>query len=515
MSTSYLKSISMHKLVLLIAGLFISVFSFVVLRAAQADSSLATVEQISIVQAKKHQVKLSWEKVENADQYEIRLLDEDLTELKVVTSEKNSKTIKNLDKHTKYYVQVRGFNLANETYGEWSLEQVFYTKPYSDVSEMPIGIVDDTLPEDVRMYKNPDEAKAAGALKIAMGDLYDELLSAVKTGRTDEVTVAADNAGRQIAAPRADWLTILGDRAREQGKKNAEEAGGESGDDPHIQTFDGLKYDNQARGIFWLMKDDSNKFSVQTLQRYVEGSSNVSYNSGVSVRAGEHTITFNLKDANPVRLDGTPLNIVQDRIVVWSGVMFMRHNNQFLVITEQDQNLFLSLGDSWLNPEVIVNRTPSPRYSGLLGNENNIPYDDLSFDTTVGQIDEIGTENRSVALGTFMEDDARAFQIPMATFYDTFIEPWSVSDEESYFESNDYIDYLPPVALIRLEDFSLDEIQATRQACLTAAGLEDASSTLFNCVFDSLAAELPIDELASGMTRRDGKAEPSTWIDLQ
>lgn len=514
----YLKSTSIPKYLLAMIGLLlVMVFSLMVLRSAQADqnSDLGSVEPVRITNAKKQEVTITWKKVTNADQYQILLLDENLTEIEQVTSQKNRKTISNLTEHTKYFVQVRAMNSADETYGEWSQEQFFYTKPYSSVAEMPTGITDDLLPADVRMYKNPNIANNTGAMEMAMGDLYDDLINYVQEHSSSQQSVSTQSAQRSVTSFSSfTWVNVLSHRARELGKQNADQAGGESVDDPHLQTFDGLKYDNQARGIFWLVQDSQDKFSVQALQRYMEGSTVVSYNSGVAVKAGEHTITFNLIDKNPVTLDGEPLNIVNDRIVVWDGVIFMRHNSSFLLITDEDQNLFLKL-ESMLNPEVTINRTLEDRYSGLLGNENNIPYDDLSIDTAIGHIDEIGTEVESATLSDFIADGSTVFQIPLDTFYTNYIEPWSVATEDSFFAENDYIKYLPPAALIGLDDFTTDEIQAAKEACLAAADLEETSSSVFACVYDSLAGGVPVSELAPVMKRTNDKAQPSVWVELQ
>lgn len=505
---------SAHKYFVVI-GLLAVLFSFGFLPSAQADqeSDIGIIEKVKIVSAKKHAVKVTWAEVANADQYHIRLLDKELTELNVQTSEKNSKKIEDLTEHTKYALQVRAVRSTDETVGEWSTELFFYTKPYSSIAEIPAGIEDDFLPEDVRMYKNAQGANDVGAIKLAMGDVYDDLLSSVQQYSTQQ-SMTPQSAQRKTAAVKANWLNALGHRARELADQNTDYTGGESADDPHVQTFDGLKYDNQARGVFWLVQDSTDTFSIQSLQRYVESRKYVSYNSGVAIQAGEHTITFNNKSTNPVTFDGSPLKIVKNRIVVWPGGMLLRHKNQFLLMTEEDQTVLLQL-DNWLDPEVVIKRQATDRFTGLLGNENSIPYDDLSSGATVGRIDEIGTETTSSPLDRFMADGARAFEMPLETFYEQYIEPWAVNTEDSLFATNEYIEYLPPANVVGLDDFSEDDIQTTSHECVAAAGLTEVASSLFNCVYDRLVAEGTVDELASFMKRTDGKVEPTVWIDTK
>lgn len=512
-----------YKHVLTAAALFVTIFYGVVAqKPAQAvnknvqTSSLESVENVWFVSSTKEKVKISWVKVTNADTYEIQVLDSNETLIQELTSDNNKVTIQDLVKKTQYFVQVRAVNSTEGTYSDWSEQIKVFTKPYQGMKNLPVGIKDDTLPQDVRMYKNPNDANAAGAIQLAMGDLYTVLSDYVQEYTENE---AASRVVLEKSLNSGDWFKALAHYTREKGKQNAEQVkkdekakSGHSTNDPHIQTFDGLKYDSQARGVFWLVKDSQEKFSVQVVQRYLKDLSNASYNSGVAIQVGGRTLEFNLESVNPVSLDGIPLAIVEKRAVVWPGVILMRNGNEFILITDEDQNLFLKL-ESTLNPEITVNQTRSERYSGLLGNANDIPYDDLSIDSGMSRLDEIGEKIESLTLKDFVTNDATVYQMSGDQFYEDYIEPWSTTLEDSFFAESDYIEYFPPLELITLDDFSNQEIEKTKAECLLAAGVE-TSSSLYACVYDHLAGGMSVSDLAPFMKRTDGKVEPSAWLDL-
>ncbi|MFA5995310.1 MAG: VWD domain-containing protein [Patescibacteria group bacterium] len=499
-----------------VGTLLIMFFSLIFLQPTQAEdnqeNTLDTIQLVEFVNIKKHKVKITWPEISGADQYQIRLLDENLVEIKQITADKNSKTIKELNKSTQYAIQIRAVNAAEEIYSVWSTEEYFYTKPHHKIKELPHGIKDDSLPDNVRMYENSKQADAAGAIKIALGDFYDDLIDDLQESAVQQ-SFTAPSTTRQIASGFNPFsFENMSDRARKQGKDNAKKNGGSNGE-PHIQTFDGLKYDNQAKGVFWLVKDSNNDFSVQSIQQRMESNENASYNLAVAVQAQDHVVAFNLDHNKKVTLDGSTLNIIKNRVVVWPGAVLLRKQNNFLLITKEDQNFLIKLEDL-LNPEIMLTTPRTDRYSGLLGNANNIALDDLSNNDTTASIDKTGQEVQSTILNDFMTDEAISFQMPIQTFYEDYIEPWNVSKQESYFAASDYINYFPPANLVRLDDFTQEEIQNARQECLAEARVEAANS-LFGCVYDYLVAQVPIANSARIMKRADGMVEPTVWIDLK
>lgn len=478
--------------------------------AEEDDTSIGKIENLRIIEKKVLQVTVAWTQDANSDQYQVRVLDENSEVLTEVVATKNQKTITELDAATRYFILVRGHDVETDTYGEWSNKLSVRTKNANKVKQLPPGIADKSLPEGVRMYKNAKKADAKGAMKLAMGDLYDvlveEFTNFYNTSSQESVSIQS----QRSATRSPNWVDLLSHRAREQ----AVQWGAESSGDPHIITFDGVLYDNQSRGVFWLVNDTKNKFSVQAIQSYVPDRLNVSYNSGIAVNAYGHTVVFNLKGDDRIMLDGKKLKLTGNRIVLWDGAMLLRGGNKFVLITENDHSLYMPLA-STLNPEILIPSQATSRYSGLLGNANLNPYDDLSSTSIVEHLDEVGEEGGSSALSNFLSPGASLLEIQQTTFYDNYIEPWVASEEESYFMEEDYINYLPPADLAELDDFSLSEIQETRQSCLDAADLEEGYSRLFGCTFDSLAAGTAITELGTFLKRSEGKTEPSVWIGLE
>lgn len=74
--------------------------------------------------------------------------------------------------------------------------------------------------------------------------------------------------------------------------------------DPHLITFDGVRYDVQGMGEYTLVLDNTDGLEVQARTRRVSGRF-VSFNAGVAVRVGSDRVSFFLSGALRPRLNGT------------------------------------------------------------------------------------------------------------------------------------------------------------------------------------------------------------------
>jgi hypothetical protein len=87
---------------------------------------------------------------------------------------------------------------------------------------------------------------------------------------------------------------------------------GETWGDPHLVTFDHLKYDHHAVGEFILAKSTDGTFEIQVREAAVPSSSQVALNTAAAMKVGNTRVAFYVKDfpdsdtSNPLRVDGKP-----------------------------------------------------------------------------------------------------------------------------------------------------------------------------------------------------------------
>jgi hypothetical protein len=93
-----------------------------------------------------------------------------------------------------------------------------------------------------------------------------------------------------------------------------------STNDPHLTTFDGLKYDLQTVGEFTLIKSNNSAFEVQARQSPYNNSASLSINSAVAMKVGSNRVALyaqGFPDADtttPLRVNGKPTTIEGDKL---------------------------------------------------------------------------------------------------------------------------------------------------------------------------------------------------------
>lgn len=289
-------------------------------------------------------------------------------------------------------------------------------------------------------------------------------------------------------------------------------SGGSSTGDPHLTTFDGLKFDSQARGVFWLVQDAEGQFSVQAIQQFVDEGTSLAENAAVAVNAFGHTLAFYAAEGN-MTLDGNPLTLVDGGMIAWDGAVLLRNASGFLIATSENQLFYVNFEDMGLSPTIIIPRERD-RYTGILGNVNGNPYDDLSTDDGDSTVDELGTLGAAY-LTSFVSSGSLVYRLAADELYDEFISNFVVEESASYFAGPAYVSYLKPTTAVTLSDFSDSEIESARQACIAASGLPDGQASLFDCVYDFLTAGVAVEDSASPMERQANIPMPQAWIETE
>jgi len=269
--------------------------------------------------------------------------------------------------------------------------------------------------------------------------------------------------------------------------------------DPHLVTFDGLKYSFQTVGEYILVKASHGFFEVQA--RQVPFSSSLSVNSAIAIRVGDNRVALYARDfpdsdtSTPLRVNGRPTNIQGDKLAFADGGEVLKQGSRYVVSAPTGEKVLVSLTGSGNN--AFLNVSPfayerSGEYSGLLGNANGNPNDDLqirngdditavraSYGDVTQVLNLVGLRLPGV-LNT-------AEKLYFDQLYKDFGNSWRVNQEESLFDypagknSQSYLVSGFPEKYLTLNMLSADQIQQARNACTESNVAQDLME---GCIFD-------------------------------
>ena len=271
--------------------------------------------------------------------------------------------------------------------------------------------------------------------------------------------------------------------------KGACGAGG-GGGDPHLRTFDGLKYDFQAVGEFTFALDRNDHFEVQIRTAPWRGRLDVSTIVGVAANVAGDRVSLFPDGQSFVNDTPTPLG---NGIYPLPKGGELRVSSGSTIIAWPDGSSVTVYGRSFYL-DVAVSLAPArvARLVGLLGN-----FDQSTADELISR-DGVPLD----ATPTF------------ATFYAGFAESWRIRQEDSLFtyrpgESTEtFTDRTFPHSSATLASVPSAQAAAARATC-TAAGITDPA-WLDSCILDvGLTGET---RFATSMTL---PAPAATALDVQ
>jgi hypothetical protein len=278
--------------------------------------------------------------------------------------------------------------------------------------------------------------------------------------------------------------------------------GGSSWGDPHLVTFDGLKYDHQAVGEFILAKSTDSAFEVQARQSPVPSSSQVALNTAVAMKVGNSRVAFYAKDfpdsdtTNPLRVDGKPTVIQGGSLSLPGGGTITQVNQGSYVVqwstgervgVKVDQYGSSALLD--INP--ALPQTRQGQLVGLLGDFNGDPNNDLKSrdgkvlppQSSINQVNQI-TQNITKFVPIPLNQIETAF---LEQLHKQFGDSWRVSQAESLFDyapgknTQSFTNRTFPNGFQVLRMLLPAQVQAAEAAC-RKAGVP--SERLEGCLFD-------------------------------
>lgn len=145
--------------------------------------------------------------------------------------------------------------------------------------------------------------------------------------------------------------------------------------DPHVRSLDGLSYDMQGAGEYVLVRSDDGALEIQARLAPGGEGTGFSLTKVVAARLGDAVLTVSAAQGSLPEMDGVAL--AEGVHAFEGGRVFVEPG---LVVLEWDTGDALILGrqPKQLDVEVRPNETRRGRLTGLLGNWNGDPGDDLA-----------------------------------------------------------------------------------------------------------------------------------------
>ncbi|MEH1163769.1 VWD domain-containing protein [Micromonospora sp. CPCC 205539] len=153
-----------------------------------------------------------------------------------------------------------------------------------------------------------------------------------------------------------------------------------SNGDPHLLTFDGLRYDFQAAGEFVLARSTKDDFEVQARQTMFPASSVVSVNSAVAVRvAGDRVGVYATPDGPVTRVNGAaPTSGPAGVKLPHGGTVTTEYDGTVTVDWPDGARLHVRPIGVWgMSVSVSAPDGRAGALEGLLGDHDGNPGDDL------------------------------------------------------------------------------------------------------------------------------------------
>lgn len=294
---------------------------------------------------------------------------------------------------------------------------------------------------------------------------------------------------------------------------------GRSNGDPHMQTFDGEKYDFQTAGEYMLTASTINNFHVQT--RQVKHNDKISVNAAMAVNVNGDIVTVYAQDFpdehtnKPIRVNGDILENDNEPAFLPEGGVIRFVNGRHVINSptgEQVQFKTRSFQNSALLDIDIFIPSCSSSQQGLLGNADGNKETDLVVEEENGETRNPRTIDRTFenVFGAGRNDqNQRNSEVKRLEFISRdFGNQFLVDEELSMFEVP--LGILPedmryPSVHLTLSDMNDEEVEEALNACRKAGVAEE---DLMECAFDygyvGLEPDLPPVYIAPKESREVG-----------
>jgi hypothetical protein len=239
--------------------------------------------------------------------------------------------------------------------------------------------------------------------------------------------------------------------------------------EPHLSTFDDLRYDLMAAGEFVVARSLDDELEVQMrLEPFDRRIDIVSIATAVAARVGDARITIQPGAEMPLRIDGATVELPdRNEIRIPSArAVILRNGRTYSVVWPDDTNLHVEVGLNNVDFFVLPSQSRDGRLVGVLGNADGDDSND------------------------FRTRDGRQLAAPpeFEALYADFAESWRVRPGESLFdyepgESTDTFTLRDmPREKVTIDDQDLGARTRAEQRCRDAGVFEAVA--MEQCVFD-------------------------------
>jgi hypothetical protein len=180
--------------------------------------------------------------------------------------------------------------------------------------------------------------------------------------------------------------------------------------DPHLLTFDGLKYDIQAVGELTLARDLGGDFEVQVRTKPWGARLSVAVNAVVAAKVGNDRLTFYADGS--VRKNGVPVTLPEGKTAISASGAIYRSGANYALVWPDNTQLRVSYNWTFIALQVFLDGGRSGHVAGLLGDFDGSPVSDLK-----------------TRAGVSLES-----QPSFDTFYHVFAESWRIEQSDSLFD---------------------------------------------------------------------------------
>lgn len=249
--------------------------------------------------------------------------------------------------------------------------------------------------------------------------------------------------------------------------------------DPHLKTFDDLRYDFQTAGEFIAARSLDDNMQVQVrMEPYAPIYDFLTVGTAVAAQVGERRIMIAARTGTPLRIDGEPFDLPEGEAMALDdeGSLILhrawenraRRVSGYTVVWPDGTNLHVEIFPEWLTDmNILLAKARDGRVEGIGGDADG---DDGAND--------------------FKTRDGKALESPpeFDVLYGEFAESWRITQQESLFYYEDgettetFTDRAYPARAVRIDDLDADARADAERRCRDGGVVEPEA--LENCIFD-------------------------------
>jgi len=217
--------------------------------------------------------------------------------------------------------------------------------------------------------------------------------------------------------------------------------------DPHLRTFDGVRYDCQPAGEETMVVSSAGDLEVQT-RTEPWGAKEVSLAVAVAARVASDKVAFYLDGT--VTVDGFATTLAPGPTPLPGGGVVWTLSDSYAIVWPDNSQLRVASHGFFFGVDVYVATSRAGQVAGLLGNANGVTEDDLT------------TRDGLTTLTS---------PAPFADFYHLYVESWRIASDTSLFDyvagtsTETFTDRNFPHLLARVQDLDSATVQSNTATC--------------------------------------------------